>query len=213
MSTIAIKRLKWALLIAVPLLLLAAMLPGIRARRAQAATQELVFECRDWNRVRVDVLRKLISQGADVNGRCLKDCPADLESIGFTPLQLCVRSGDYLIERDGSRRQLDTRPAMELLLRHGAKINARANDGATALIVAVNVGKPEMVKILIDKGADVNLRAEPIKIPKSPGKKLSSALDFVNYHLSPAFKTNSPGVFRPGNLESIKQMLVKAGAK
>ena len=188
------------------------MIPGVRARRAQAATRELVFECRDWDRVRVDVLRKLISQGADVNGRCLKDCPADLESIGFTPLQLCIRNGS-MIKRDGSWRQFDTRPAIELLLRHGAKINARANDGATALILAANMGKPEMVKFLIDKGADVNLRAEPIKIPKSPGKKLSSALDFVNYHLSPAFKSGFPSSYRSEDLERIRQMLINAGAK
>ena len=212
MSTQTTKRLKWTLLLAIPLLLVAAMIPALRARRERAATQKLVFECRDLNLVRVDVIQTLIDQGADVNGRCLKDCPPDLVQNNSTPLQLCVESGSAIENRDGSLRKFDTRPAMKLLLRHGAKINAPSSSGTTALILATVNGSPEMVRFLIDNGADVNSRAEPLALA-GPTKKVSSALGHVNYRLSPAFQARYPNSYTAGSMEKIKKMLIVAGAQ
>lgn len=46
----------------------------------------------------------------------------------------------------------------ELLLRHGADVNAQAEDGVSALMLAAHAGAPDLVKLLLTAGADVNLR-------------------------------------------------------
>lgn len=47
---------------------------------------------------------------------------------------------------------------LERLLAHGADVNAPAPDGATALMLATNIGSYGTVKLLLDHGADVNRR-------------------------------------------------------
>jgi ankyrin repeat protein len=42
---------------------------------------------------------------------------------------------------------------VKLLLDKGANINAKSDDGTTALILAVRNGKPEVEKLLREKGA------------------------------------------------------------
>jgi ankyrin repeat protein len=44
----------------------------------------------------------------------------------------------------------------ELLLKSGADVNAKNNDGLTALMLASSYGRKEIVKLLLDNGADVN---------------------------------------------------------
>lgn len=50
-------------------------------------------------------------------------------------------------------------PVVDYLLAKGADVNARQNNGVTALIVAVSVGRIETVRQLLDKGADPTARA------------------------------------------------------
>ncbi len=47
---------------------------------------------------------------------------------------------------------------IEQLLRKGADVNVKANDGHTALMVAAFLGYTEIVKALIDAGVDVNAK-------------------------------------------------------
>lgn len=47
---------------------------------------------------------------------------------------------------------------VELLLEHGADINAKSQDGGTALHAAAFLGRAETVKLLLEKGADTTLR-------------------------------------------------------
>jgi len=42
-----------------------------------------------------------------------------------------------------------------VLLDYGADVNAVAKDGATALILAASCGDEKIVRLLLDKGADV----------------------------------------------------------
>lgn len=216
MSTIAVKRLKWALLIIVPILLVAAMFPGIRARREQAATQSLLMECRDPNRDRagIAVLQKFIDKGADVNGRCLGDCPPDLADNAPTPLQLVLMSGAQMHSRDGvDFKERDDVPVLELFLKHGADNNARDKTGTTALMIAAVSRSPKYTKFLLDKGAGVNLRSDSMKFPNSPAKISPTALDQITYRLSPFFQKSWPHAYKKDDLIRIKQMLIDAGAK
>jgi len=52
---------------------------------------------------------------------------------------------------------------IDLLISHGADINARDGGGNTPLFAAVENGSAELVELLIKKGADVNARNDEIK--------------------------------------------------
>ena len=52
----------------------------------------------------------------------------------------------------------------ELLIKHGANVNARDSDGTTVLFYAVQRNK-ELVELLISKGADVNAQANDYRTP------------------------------------------------
>ena len=49
---------------------------------------------------------------------------------------------------------------LSLLIENGADINAKANDGWTALMEAAYEGHIETIKFLIEKGADINPKTE-----------------------------------------------------
>ena len=200
MSTPTIKRLKWALLIAVPVLLGLAMVPGLRARREYAATQKLLLECQ--SKARVPEIKRLIAQGADVNGRCLQNCPPQIDR-GVTAMHLCIRSSAP-----------DVLAVIKTLLDAGADIDSRDNIvGTTPLMTASNFPSPEIVQLLIAKGADVNLRTEPMKFPDSPQPRSMSALDFVKRTSSPKFQRGYSDIMPLSKLKRIQQMLVEAGAQ
>ena len=62
---------------------------------------------------------------------------------------------------------------IELLLKHGAAINLLDANGTTALFAAVEADKEEAVKLLVDKGADVDL---PMK-GNSKGTAITEAFE------------------------------------
>jgi hypothetical protein len=47
----------------------------------------------------------------------------------------------------------------QLLLEHGADVNAKTWRGGTPLMQAVSVGEPDMVRSLLDRGADVSAKS------------------------------------------------------
>jgi ankyrin repeat protein len=49
--------------------------------------------------------------------------------------------------------------AVDFLLASGADVNARHQNGMTALMIAVQTGQRETVRLLLSKGADPNLKA------------------------------------------------------
>ena len=80
----------------------------------------------------LDLVRKLINRGADVN------------KTGWAPLHYAATSGHVEI--------------MELLLENHAYIDAESPNGTTPLMMAALYGTPASVKLLLDSGADAVLR-------------------------------------------------------
>lgn len=51
-------------------------------------------------------------------------------------------------------------PAQKMMLEHGADVNAKDTNGLTALMNYVSRGKEEMVKLLLDKGANKHITSD-----------------------------------------------------
>lgn len=66
------------------------------------------------------------------------------------------------------------KPMAELLLRYGANVNAKNDDGEVALHYAALDGYTDVVQILLDHNADVNVKSEvgatPISLAEKAGK-------------------------------------------
>ena len=79
-----------------------------------------------------DMVRRLIARDADVN------------KPGWAPLHYAATNGHLEV--------------MALLLEHHAFIDAQSPNGTTPLMMAAMYGSPQAVKLLLDAGADVNLK-------------------------------------------------------
>ena len=90
---------------------------------------------------RLEVVRKLIEYGADVNA---KD-ESEMAALHWTSYGRYFKEGSVL----------------RLLLEHGADINAQDVNGWTPLYVALNMGALEVVRLLLEHGADVDAKDKP----------------------------------------------------
>jgi ankyrin repeat protein len=88
------------------------------------------------NHGNVNIVSELLKAGADVN---LRD---DASPEGFTPL-ICAVIGNYV-------------DIVYLLLANGADVNLATHHEVTPLQHACRIGNPEIVKLLLKAGADVN---------------------------------------------------------
>lgn len=202
MSPKTAKRWKWLVLAAIPVLILAAMLPYVQARRRYAITQKLLAEC--INQRRPSEIKKWLAQGADPNGRCLAHCSRPYMANGEPPLLLSIVGATP-----------NSTALLQQLLDAGADINGRDDNGSTALMEAVNLPSPEIVRFLIDNDANVNVRTEPLLLLDiSATKKVRmSALDFVNLNSSAKAQRRHSDLLPITKLNRIKKMLIDAGAQ
>jgi ankyrin repeat protein len=69
---------------------------------------------------------------------------ADVNKPGWTPLHYAATAGNV--------------PIIELLLDNSAYIDAESPNGSTPLMMAAMYGTPESVKVLIQAGADLNVK-------------------------------------------------------
>ena len=84
----------------------------------------------------LEAVKQHVSAGTDVDA---KEPPG-----GSTPLIVAATFGRF--------------EAAKLLIEKGANVNARSNDGATALHGAAFFCHTEIVRLLLDKGAEVNAK-------------------------------------------------------
>lgn len=86
----------------------------------------------------VEMVKLLLEKGADPN---IPDGSGTAPLVNFTRQNLSLHA-----------------PVAELLMAHGAEVNVKRQDGATALHLAASAGAAKMVQQLLSKGADPNAK-------------------------------------------------------
>ena len=179
------KRLRWALLLLVPIVVFAVMLPVARERRRAALTQQLIAEVHGKKRLKV--MENLVDEGADVNGR--------------TPDWSMVAKGNSALHLLIYEYKTDARPQMSLLLSRGANSDIRDGYGDTPLTLAASLGATTYVQFLIRNGTNVNAMGNG-----------ATALGRAKVSLR-AEKAKGAGGERVPELEETIRILKAAGAK
>jgi len=113
-----------------------AIIKTIRAQGPGAENMEMEGLWAAAKEGHVEVIKQLIANGADIN--------AKEPDNGSTPLIIAVAYGQN--------------DAASVLIENGAKINAKNNDGSTALHSAAFLGHAAIVKLLLENGAKVNAK-------------------------------------------------------
>lgn len=129
------------------LVILAMVMPGsgwgadplAHSQPAQNAMTKLLQGARKAD---LELVKAAVAEGADVNGR---------GTNGLTPLLQTVSAETAPLEPE--RRQ-----CVAFLLELGAKVDAKDNDGRTALILATRAGDLETVRMLVEAGAAIKRR-------------------------------------------------------
>jgi len=128
------------------------------------------------------LIYKLLAEGANIN---------EVDKYGATFLMTACRWGDiaylkFLVELgarvDSPRSSKGRTPLIvacayyggkeicDYLLLHGAKVNAQSDDGCTALMLAAQYWKSDIVALLLKEGADARIT----------DKKGQTAIDYLN---------------------------------
>jgi ankyrin repeat protein len=68
------------------------------------------------------------------------------------------------------------REVVELLLKNGANVNAKAADGWTALVRAADRGHRKVVEVLLKNGADVNAKDIPEEFTGGVAARMLAAI-------------------------------------
>jgi ankyrin repeat protein len=127
----------------VRLLLEAKADPNILA--ASVKVPPLMFAAEKGN---LEIISLLLKAGANVSFRSKTDDPKMAANNGLTPLIASISPGI-------------SPEVVHTLVRAGADVNAKADNGLTALLKAALEGSVDTVKALIEEKADTNAKANP----------------------------------------------------
>lgn len=110
-----------------------------------------------------EITEILLRHGADVNAKSKSGATALHYAARFCNLTSIAEIMSYMIMPDSENPFLKNPPKSrvyitELLLRHGADVNARTRYGVTPLHWAALSGQADVAEVLIENGADVNAR-------------------------------------------------------
>jgi len=104
-------------------------------------------------------VRRLVSEGADINQE---------DAVGGTPLHLAARGG-HALGPHSCRNEDDARSdVVAAMIELGADVNARdrrprvpgGSSGWTPLLVALHHGQFKIARVLLDHGADANIKSD-----------------------------------------------------
>ena len=115
----------------------------------------------------VEVVKFLIDNGADVNLKNNGGMTALMSAsdVSHELIELLIKSGARVNEVDDNGKSAlmyaiissSDIEVVKFLIDNGANVNLKSNDGETALMNAYIRGNKELVELLINSGADVNL--------------------------------------------------------
>jgi len=123
-------------------LMLAVREPSLKVAELLASSPKVKAEVRNDNDESVLMLAAL--KGYLPLVKKLVERDADVNKTGWTPLHYAASAGQV--------------PVIEYLLDNSAYIDAESPNGTTPLMMAAMYGSPQAVKVLIQAGADLNIK-------------------------------------------------------
>ena len=155
----------------------------------------------------VAIAALLVESGADVNAKDFADATpiywasAKEENAAPEIFELLIKAGAHLgvvdeIGRTPLHKAVHTTPEIvELLIKNGVNVNSRTKQGNTPLHVAMIGGDIEIIRVLLDNGADINAAGE-----------MGTPLQTARYHI------DSPALSTPAKQRTIIKYLRSRGA-
>ena len=130
---------------------------GVTAKNILSTCLKLALECGMGANVH-DMYETILLHSASYQGE-----PEVVETLLKRAIKVNVKNhwsetGLHLVSRGIQDPESGVRVA-ELLLEHGAELNTRSTNNETPLHVASCFGKPRIVRLLFDRGADANAEA------------------------------------------------------
>jgi ankyrin repeat protein len=165
---------------------------------------------------RLDAAKLLINKGIDVNFIPEDGISALMTActMGGNRDQLKVMMSESTLARFDMYSQDDFTELVQLLVEQGADINAKNNEGTTALLTAVMANNIEAVKHLIENGADVNAKRNDEQTALSAAVALNNieAMQLLlQYGLNPNSMVHGVPLLNTGvmlgNIEAVKLLL------
>lgn len=123
---------------------------------------------KDMDDIKVEILKCLVDHGADIYSK---------NSDGSTLLFILTRSTCWDI---AGETECTNENCIKYLLDKGLDVNALDNDGYSSLYWAKHICRPDVMKILIDHGADLYVKYNTIEGHMGPKNKVI-ILDHVKY--------------------------------
>jgi ankyrin repeat protein len=113
----------------------------------------------------IPTVRQLVAEGADINALDFDACPALFHALGrFERAQIGPDGRYHTSMQTPPRRQVLTPQQREMasfLIANGANVNYKSIDNCTPLGLAALAGEAQLVRELINGGADVNVDTSP----------------------------------------------------